>query len=154
MPKPAWALLMLMACSVPRPCAAAQQGARAYLIGTTVPEFPNQCDVLVDMTGAREILFVTRRLTLHVPYDKVNTLEYGQHVGVHYAPAVLISHLFLLTKSRKHYLTVFYVDADGRQQVLTMQVNKGDVRALLPAMEGKTGRRVEYIDDEARKGRG
>jgi hypothetical protein len=35
-----------------------------------------------------------------------------------------------------------------------MQVNKGDVRALLPAMEGKTGRRVEYIDDEARKGRG
>jgi len=110
--------------------------------------------VRVDMTGDREILFVTRSLTLHVPYDKVNDLEYGQHVGQRYVEAVLISPLFLMSKTRKHYVTVGYVDANGRQQVLVMQVNKGDVRALLAELEGKTGRRLEYTDDEARKGRG
>jgi predicted ribosome-associated RNA-binding protein Tma20 len=106
------------------------------------------------MTGDREMLFVTRALTLHVPYDKVNTVEYGQHVGRRYMEAVLLSPLFLLSKSRKHFVTVGYVDANGRQQALVMQVDKGDVRAVLAGLEAKTGRRVEYTDDEARKGRG
>ena len=156
MPKRAWALLMLMACGAPTECLPAAQpgGARAYLTGTTVPDFPTKCDVRVDMTGGQELLFVTRLLTLHVPYDKVNTLEYGQHVGRRYAEAILISPLFLLSKSRKHFVTLGYTDADGRQQALVLQVSKGDVRAVLAELEAKTGRRVEYTDDEARKGRG
>jgi hypothetical protein len=152
----AWALLILTACIAPTArLRAAQPGAaRAYLIGATVPEFTAKCDVRVDLTGDREILFITRLLTLHVPYDKVNTLEYGQHVGDRTLEAVLISPMFRLSKSRKHFVSVGYVDAHGRQQVLFMQVNKGDLRALLAELEGKTGRRVEYTDDEARRGRG
>jgi len=146
---------MLMACGALNGCLlAAQLGARAYLTGTTVPDFPTKCDVRLDMTGDQELLFVTRWLTLHVPYDKVNTLEYGQHVGRRYAEAILISPLFLLSKSRKHFVTVGYSDANGRQQALVLQVGKGDVRAVLAELEAKTGRRVEYTDDEARKGRG
>jgi hypothetical protein len=155
-PKRAWALLLLTAggaFTLHLP-AAQPGGARAYLTGTTVPNFPAKCDVRVDMTGDREMLFVTRALTLHVPYDKVNTVEYGQHVGRRYMEAVLLSPLFLLSKSRKHFVTVGYVDANGRQQALVMQVDKGDVRAVLAGLEAKTGRRVEYTDDEARKGRG
>lgn len=147
---------MLAACgAVTGSLPAAQAiGARAYLTGTTLSEFPARCAVRVDMTGDRELLFVTHSLTLHVPYDKVNALEYGQHVGQRILAAVLISPLVVLGKSRKHFVTVGYVDANGRQQVLFMQVNKGDLRALLAELEGKTGRRVEYTDDEARRGRG
>ena len=146
---------MLIACA-PTNCLPAAQlgGARAYVTGTTVHGFPAKCDVRVDISGDREMLFVTRELTLHVPYDKVNTLEYGQHVGQRFVEAILLSPLFLLSKSRKHYVTVGYVDANGRQQALVLQVNKGDVRAVLAGLEAKTGRRVEYTDDEARKGRG
>ena len=147
-------LLTAGGASTPHLPAAQPGGARAYLTGTTVPDFPAKCDVRVDMTGDREMLFVTRALTLHVPYDKVNTVEYGQHVGRRYMEAVLLSPLFLLSKSRKHFVTVGYVDANGRQQALVMQVDKGDVRAVLAGLEAKTGRRVEYTDDEARKGRG
>lgn len=155
MTKPAWAWLMLIACGVPAGyLPAAQPGARAYLAGTTVPDFPTKCDVRLEMTGDQEMLFVTRRLTLHVPYDKVNTVEYGQHVGRRYLEAVLISPLFLLSKSRKHFVTVGYIDANGRQQALVLQVGKGDVRAVLAELEAKTGRRVEYTDDDARRGRG
>jgi hypothetical protein len=156
MPKRAWALPVLLACGLQAPGlpAAEPSGARGYLTGTTVPGFPAKCDVRVDLTGDREMLFVTHALTLHVPYDKVNTLEYGQHVGRRYAEAVLLSPLFLLAKSRKHFLTVFYTDSNGRQQAVVLQVNKGDVRALLPELEAKTGRRVEYTDYEARESRG
>jgi hypothetical protein len=155
-PKRGWACLGFMACGALSGCLPAAQagGARAYLMGTTVPDFPDRCDVRVDMTGDRELLFVTRLLTLHVPYDQVNTVEYGQHVGRRYMEAVLLSPLFLLSKSRKHFVTVGYLDTNGRQQALVLQVNKGDVRAVLAGLEAKTGRRVEYTDDEARKGRG
>jgi len=154
MPKRARALPILMACALAPSLPAAQLRARAYLIGTTVPDFANKCDIRVDITGDREMLFVTHLLTLHVPYDKVSTLEYGQHVAGRYLEAIVFSPLFLLSKSRKHFLTVFYTDANGRQQAVVLQVNKGDVRALLPELEAKTGRRVEYTDDEARRGRG
>lgn len=154
-PDRAWALLMLLACGAPtQSLPAASSGARAYLTGTTVPNFPSQCSVIVNMTGDQEMLFVTQKLTLHVPYDKVNTLEYGQHVGRRYLEAVLISPLFLLAKSRKHYVTVGYLDSHNRQQAIVLQVGKGDVRAILAELEAKTGRRVEYTDDEARSSRG
>lgn len=147
-------MLLFSACVAAPGMAAGLPGARAYLTGTTVADFPSRCDVRIDMTGDQELLFVTRQLTLHVPYERVNTVEYGQHVGRRYAEAILISPLFLLSKSRKHFVTVGYTDANGRQQALVMQVNKGDVRAVLAELEAKTGRRVEYTDDEARKGRG
>lgn len=147
---------MLMTCGalLSRLPAAQPGGARAYLTGTTVRDFPAKCEVRVDITGDQELLFVTRALTLHVPYNKVNILEYGQHVGQRYIAAILISPLMMMSKTRVHFVTVGYTDANGRQQALVLRVGKGDVRALLPELEAKTGRRVEYTDDEARKGRG
>lgn len=143
-------VLLLMASSLP----AADPGARAQLTGSTLPDLPLKCDLRIDMSGDQELLFITRSLTLHVPYDRVNTLEYGQHVSRRYAEAILISPLMLLSKSRKHFVTVGYSDVYGRQQALVFQVHKADVRAVLAGLEAKTGRRVEYNDDEARKGRG
>ena len=64
---------------------------------------------------------------------------------------VVISPVLLLAKRRKHYLTIGYVDENGAQQALVFQVDKNDVRAALVGLEVKTGRRVEYQDDEARK---
>jgi hypothetical protein len=88
---------------------------------------------------------------IHVAYQKVNTLEYGQTVSRRYAAAVLVSPLLLLSKARKHFVTLGYVDSEGRQQVLVFRVEKGDIRSVLVGLEARTGRRVEYQDDEARK---
>lgn len=149
-PRRAWGLLLLAVVSV----WAGDPGARAHLTGSTVPDLPLKCALRIDLTGAEEVLFVTRWLTLHVPYDKVTMVEYGQHVSRRYAEAILISPLMLLAKSRKHFVTVGYTDEKGRQQALVFQVEKGDVRAVLAGLEAKTGRRIEYQDDEARKGKG
>jgi hypothetical protein len=65
--------------------------------------------------------------------------------------AVLISPLFLLSKKRQHFLTVGYSDEEGRQQAMIFRVNKDDIRAMLVSLEARTGRKVEFQDDDARK---
>ena len=59
--------------------------------------------------------------------------------------------LLLLAKKRKHYLTVGYSDEQGRQQAMVFEVHKGAVRGLLVSLEARTGLRVEFQDEEARK---
>jgi hypothetical protein len=58
----------------------------------------------------------------------------------------------LLSKSRKHFVTLGYTGSEGQQQALVFQVEKGDIRTVLASLEARTGRRIEYQDDEARKG--
>jgi len=55
----------------------------------------------------------------------VNSLEYGLRVSRHYMEAVLISPIFLLEKKKTHFLTIEFVDADGKQQAVVLQVSKG-----------------------------
>jgi hypothetical protein len=63
----------------------------------------------------------------------------------------LISPIFLLEKKKTHYLTIEYTDAGGKQQAVVLRVSKGDIRPLLVSLEARTGRRIEYQDEDARK---
>jgi hypothetical protein len=44
------------------------------------------------------------------------------------------------------------VDGQGAQQAVVFRVDKSDIRSVLAGLEARTGRRIEYQDDEARKG--
>jgi hypothetical protein len=59
--------------------------------------------------------------------------------------------VFLIAKTRKHFLTVGFTDDQGRQQAMVFQVGKNEVRTMLVVLEAKTGRRVEFQDDDARR---
>ena len=134
------------------PVLADEPGVKAELVGGTVAELPAKSNVVLDLTGSDRLLFrSSQKNTLEVPYNKVNTVEYGQNVSRRYAAAVLISPVLLLSKSRKHFVTLGYIDSEGRQQALVFRVGKGDIRGLLTGLEARTGRRVEYQDGEARK---
>jgi len=106
----------------------------------------------LDLTSAEALVFRCGQTELRIPYQKIDTLEYGQTVSRRYAAAVLISPVLLLSKSRKHFVTIGYLDGEGQQQALVFRVEKGDIRWVLASLEARTGRRVEYQDDEARKG--
>jgi hypothetical protein len=130
---------------------AADSGVKTELIGGTLPGVVAKSIARLDYSGADAMVFHCTSSDIRVVYQKVNTLEYGQTVSRRYAAAVLISPLLLLSKARKHFVTVGYVDAEGQQQVLVFRVEKGDIRSVLVGLEARTGRRVEYQDDEARK---
>lgn len=68
--------------------------------------------------------------------------------------AILISPagLFLLfSKKRKHYLTVGYKDGDGKEQVAVFELGKDIVRTTLAVVETRSGKKIEYQDEEAKK---
>jgi hypothetical protein len=131
--------------------AGAEPGIKTQLVGGTPAGISVKAKVLLDYTGASELIFRCGTAEIRVPYLKVNTLEYGQTVTRRIAEALLISPILLLSKSRKHFVTLGYVDSDGKQQVLVFRVEKGDIRSVLVGLEARTGRRVEFQDDEARK---
>jgi hypothetical protein len=129
----------------------ANAGVKTELIGGTLSSVAAKSTALLDYSGADEMVFHCASGDIRVAYRKVNTLEYGQSVSRRYAAAVLVSPLLLFSKARKHFVTLGYVDAQGQQQVVVFRVEKGDIRSVLAGLEARTGRRVEYQDDEARK---
>jgi hypothetical protein len=133
---------------------AAQPGAKTQFVGGTPPGIDPKATARLDLTGADDLVFRAKSGEVRVAYQKVNTLEYGQNVSRRYAAALLVSPILLLSKTRKHYVTLGYVDAEGKQQVLVFRVEKGDIRSVLAGLQARTGRRVEYQDEEARKAGG
>ena len=127
------------------------RGDRVEYVGGTIAELANSSAGVIDVTGDQYFRFETRSTIVEVPYESINTLEYGQNADRRFLLAAAISPLFLLSKKRTHFLTVGYADDRGRQQALVFRVNKGDIRAVLASLEARTGRRVEYQDPEARK---
>lgn len=126
-------------------------GGRAEYVGGTAAAFPAKVDGRLITSDPLTLCFQTRQTAIQIPYDRIHSLEYGQKVDRRYVSAVLISPLFLLAKARKHFLTIGYVDPMGNSQALIFQVEKGDVRAVLVSLEARTGRKVEFQDEEARK---
>jgi hypothetical protein len=126
-------------------------GERAEYVGGTITQIPPGCRGDVQMLDQQFFVFYSGKASWRVPYAKINLLEYGEKVDRRYIAAVLISPLFLLAKKRQHYLTVGYSDDEDRQQAMIFKVGKNDIRALLVSLEARTGRKVEFQDDDARK---
>ena len=133
------------------PAQAAERGAKAQLVGSTLAGLPAKADVRLDLTGQETLVLGIAKTELRIPYAKINTIEYGQSVSRRYAAAVLISPVLLLSKTRKHYVTLGYVNEAGGQEAIVFRVDKGDIRPVLAGLEARTGRRIEYQDNEARK---
>ncbi len=132
------------------PLWAGTPGGRAEYIGGTLA-IQNKAEGRLQTTDAQIFRFRSKKETIEVPYERINLLEYGQKVGRRYAMAILVSPMFLLSKSRRHFLTIGYTDESGKQQALIFRVWKGDIRSVLVSLEARTGKTVQYQDDEARK---
>src|SRR3982074_612197 len=130
---------------------AAGKGGRAAYSGGTVSAIPHGCEGRVQAVDEQFFVFYSGKASWRVPYEKINLLEYGQKANRRYLVAVLVSPLFLLSKKRQHYLAVGYEDEQGRQQAMIFRVKSDDIRAMLVSLEARTGRKVEFQDDEASK---
>jgi len=126
-------------------------GGRAEYIGGTSTAFAQKAEGRLITADAASLRFETKSKAVEIPYSRIHTLEYGQKVDRRYISAILVSPLFLMAKARKHFLTLGYNDGEGRAQALIFRIEKNDVRSLLVGLEARTGRKVAYQDEEARK---
>jgi len=126
-------------------------GGPAKCVGGTITSLRTGINGEVLTSTPDAFVFVAPSGTVRIPYDKINLIEYGQDVQRRVMLAWMISPMFLLLKSRKHFLTLGFQDAEGRQQALVLRLDKRAVRPTLAALEARSGRTVTFLDAEARK---
>ena len=143
-------LFLLSGNTLPPLLLAGDPGGRVRYIGGTIAALPGKTEGTIQMTDEEALLFRSREATIRIPYNQVSVVEYGQRVSHRYA-AALISPMLLLSKKRSHFLTIDFTDDHGRQQALIFEVSKGNIRAMLVSLEARTGRKVEYQDEDARR---
>ena len=124
-------------------------------IGGTVSSLKEGTEGKSSTKDEKVFVFDTGETKLEVPYDKVDSLEYGQKAGRRVGVAFAINPIFIFSKKRRHFLTLGYTDADGKQQAAVFEMGKDVIRVSLASLEARTGKKIEYQDEEARKsGRG
>lgn len=129
----------------------ASPSAKVNYVGGTLAQLPARAAGTLRVGDEDCFTFQAAGATIRVPYRDVDLLEYGQRVTRRYLEAIVISPLFILAKRRAYFLTVGYTDAKGKQQAMVFQVKGREIRPVLVSLEARSGRRVEYQDDEARK---
>jgi hypothetical protein len=99
----------------------------------------------------KNFVFDSKDGKLAIPYDQVNDLEYGQKAGRRLGLALTISPWLLFSKKRKHFLTMGWKDEQGKQHAAVFELGKSIIRTTIATLEARTGKKVDYQDDEARK---
>ena len=97
---------------------------KAVYRGGTVAVLTEKTEGAVTTTDEHQFIFSHKEGRFVVPYERINLLAYGQKAGRRVGAAVVVAivvapvlaPLVLLSKKRKHYLTIDFLDADGKQQ--------------------------------------
>jgi hypothetical protein len=136
----------------------ALDGKKAQYIGGTIAGVAEKAEGRLDTSNEAAVTFTPDKkgaTPLSIPYASIAELEYGQKAGRRVAVAVLVSPLALFSKKRKHYLTITYTDPAGKEQAGVFEIGKDIIRTTLTVLETRSGKKITYQDEEARKsGRG
>lgn len=89
--------------------------------------------------------------SLRVPWTGIKSIEYGQTASRRVTSAILLSPLALFSKSRKHFVSIEWVDEQGSPQSAALRADKNNFRAILSALRTKSGIEVSCGDPEAAK---
>lgn len=153
------ALIRLLAFSfstnaVSSPLQAGVPARKATYRGGTISQLEISQSGELSLESADHLVFDVDSADFEVAYDSIRGIEYGQNAGRRLGLAIAVSPLFLLSKKRKHYLTIHFIDRRGDSQAAVLELGKKIVRTTLAALEARTGLRIEYEDEDARKAAG
>ncbi|HXI89750.1 MAG TPA: hypothetical protein VNO24_07015 [Blastocatellia bacterium] len=120
-------------------------------VGGTITSIKADSEGKSSTADDKVFVFEHKKDKLNIPYSKINGLEYGQKAGRRVAMAILLSPIALFSKKRKHFLTVNFMDEADKQQAAVFELGKDVVRVTLASLEARSGQKIEYQDEEARK---
>ncbi len=146
------AVLLLALLSLDAPVwAGGLGGHKTMYIGGTVDSLKAGVEGKSSTADTKVFVFEFKGGRFVVPYDRVDSLEYGQKAGRRIGLAIVINPVLFFSKKRKHFLTLGYTDENDKQQAAVFELGKDIVRVMLASLEARTGRKIEYQDEEARK---
>ncbi len=155
---PRFIATVLIAAFVSQAVLFAVDSKKAEYIGGTVAGLPEKTEGRLDTANETTLTFTPDKrehAVLAIPYARIKEIEYGQKAGRRVGVAILVSPLALFSKKRKHFMTVSYDDANGKEQAAVLELGKDIIRTTLTIVETRSGKDITYQDEEARKaGRG
>ena len=144
-----FAILTLIACLPVT--ALAVDGKKAVYVGGTVA-VKEKSEGRLDTSSAQALTFhPDKQAALSIPYANISELEYGQKAGRRVGVAIMVSPIALFSKKRNHFLTISYKDDAGKEQAAVFELGKDIVRTTLKVLEVRSGKEIQFQDDEARK---
>lgn len=144
------ALALLMAfCATP--VSAGLGSKKTKYVGGTIVALKEGVEGVSSAKDEKDFIFEYKEGRFTIPFEKITELEYGQKAGRRVAVAILVTPLALFSKKRKHYLTITYLDEKGKEQVGVFEFGKDVVRVNLASLQARTGKEIQYQDEEARK---
>lgn len=127
-------------------------GDKAAYVGGTLPGIEEKAEGRVDTRSEEEFSFdAGKKGRVAIPYGAVTSLEYGQKAGRRVAVGILISPFALFSKKRNHFLTITFKDVADKEQAGVFELGKDIVRTTLKVLEVRTGKEIEFQDEEACK---
>lgn len=132
------------------PLDSAVRGDEAMYVGGTLGA-PEKTEGTLDVSQADSAVFTWKKGAFKIPYKNITTLEYGQKAGRRIGVALAISPVALLSKKRKHFLSVAFTDEQGQKQGVVFELAKGKTRSTISALETRSGKSLEFESEEAKK---
>jgi len=123
----------------------------AMYVGGTIAGLSEGTMGRLETTSDKVVVFQSPKGNFEIPYENVTSLEYGQKAGRRLAVALTITIWALLSKKRKHFLTIGYTDDNDKPQGVVIEIPKGTVKSTITILEVRSGKKVEYESEEARK---
>jgi len=123
---------------------------KAMYVGGTVSALKEK-DEGKPVLDDKSFTFEQKGSKFSIPYEQINSIEYGQKAGRRVGMAIVVSPLFIFSHKRRHFLTIGFLDKDKKQQAAVFELGKSAIKPTLSGLETKTGKKVDYEDAEARK---
>ena len=130
--------------------AVAVDGGKVVYVGGTLA-VKEKTEAPIDLKGEDGLVFKPKGAPVRIPWSGIDEIEYGQKVGHRMKTAIFLTPLSLFSKSRHHYVTLSYKDADGREQAAVFEFDKNDIRPALATLKARSGKEVTYQDEQASK---
>jgi hypothetical protein len=129
----------------------AVRGDEVRYAGGTIGSIPQDTEGEVEATDGKVLRFKSKKGTFEIPYESITSLEYGQKAGRRIGVAIMVSPFALLSKKRKHYLSIGYKDGNDASQGVVFELSKKLPRLIITVLEARSGVKCEYESEEARK---
>lgn len=129
----------------------AVRGDDALYIGGTHSAIPEKTEGRLNLSSSEVAVFESKKGRFVIPFKRLTSIEYGQKAGRRVGVALAVSPVALLSKKRKHFLSVAYSDEAGTKHGAVFELSKGKTHGVISTFEQRSGMKVEFESADAKK---
>jgi hypothetical protein len=129
----------------------AARGDEVVYVGGTVKNVVRGEHGYINVDDQTMLAFRGAAGVYFIPFSSISSLEFGQKVrhrvgttmALAAAGAGVAAFPLLLSKKKRHYLTITFASGVGTPEVMVFELAKGLILTTIPVIEARSGKKVE-----------